>query len=544
MRYLAIFALVATLSYAAGESSDGDVVVITAKNVDEVLKKKDSLVFVKFFAPWCGHCQAMAEDFKSAATVLRGKAVLAEVDATKEEKLAQSYNVEGFPTLKLFSGGEEVADYQGNRDKDSMVKFVERALLPAYETMADTAAYDKFVAANKDNRLVVAVKPEGESAAMFKKAAYGIRDVMTDIAFVAVNDPASLKGVSAKAGDVYYADVGEKREYIKWDSEKYPTVDKFVKTVGLPVFQEFTQENADIYVELGIPVVVGFYKDASEPGVDIMSKVAHKKAGNGKVAFAWVDNVKLASFVEYVGLKGKDPAICAYSFETDQRYLLPEGFKLSEASLEEWVDKLIAGTVEPTRKSEPIPEVNEGPVYTVVGDSWEDIVEDKNTDVMIAQVASWCGHCKALKPIYKKVAEELKKAGVKGVKLAIMDATENDAPGDYKAKGFPTIHFFPAGKEGIEFDGDRSSKAIIEWIQKHAVNKFEFDTSKLGEDPEPEKDDDEEPEGEEEGMEGEGEEGFEDAEDEAIPEDGEDVPPMDEDEHEEPAAEGEEKEEL
>ena len=492
---------------------------------------------------WCGHCQAMAEDFKSAATALRGKAVLAEVDATKEEKLAQTYNVEGFPTLKLFSGGEEIADYQGNRDKDSMVKFVERALLPPYETMADVAAYEKFLGESKDKRIVVAVKPEGDSAVKFKKAAYSIRDVMENIAFVAVDDPKSLKDVDAKAGDVYYADTGDKREYVKWDSEKYPTVEKFVKTVGLPVFQEFTQENADMYVELGIPVVVGFYKDASEPGVEIMSKIAHKKVGNGKVAFAWVDNVKLASFVEYVGLKDKDPAICAYSFETDQRFLLPDGFKLTEDSLEEWVDKLIAGTVEPTRKSEPIPEVNDGPVYDVVGDSWEDIVEDKDTDVMIAQVASWCGHCKALKPIYRKVAEELKKADVKGVKLAIMDATENDAPGDYKAKGFPTIHFFPAGKQGIEFDGDRSSKAIIEWIQKNAVNKFKFDTSTLGEDPEPEKDEDEE-DPESEGMED--EEGFDDAEmdDESIPEDGEDVPPMEDENEEEPAPEGEEKEEL
>lgn len=534
---------------AASAASDGDVVVITSKNVDEVLKKKDSLVFVKFFAPWCGHCQAMAEDFKSAATALSGKAVLAEVDATKEEKLAQEYNVEGFPTLKLFSGGEEVADYQGNRDKESMVKFVERALLPAYDVMKDAESYEKFLADNKENRIVVAVQPEGDMAAKFKKAAYSIRDVIEDIAFVAVNDASVLKGVTASKGDVYYADTA--REYTKWDEAAYPTIEKFIKTVGLPVFQEFTQENADMYVELGMPVVVGFYKNADEAGVKTLETIAKKKAGNGKVAFAWVDSVKLASFVEYVGLKDKDPAICAYSFETDQRFLLPEGFKMSESAFESWVDDLISGKIEPTRKSEPIPEKNEGPVYQVVGDSWETIVEDPTEDVMIAQVASWCGHCKALKPIYSKVAEELKAAGVKGVKLAIMDATENDAPGDFKAKGFPTIHFFPAGKSGIEFDGDRSSKAIIDWLKEKATNKFEFDTSTLGEDPEPEKDEDEpEPEDDEgadpeadypEDDEPEGEYG----DDESIPEDGEKYPEDDElPEDEEKSNLGDEKQEL
>lgn len=536
---LALFASV----LASAAKSDGDVVLLTTNNVNDVLKTND-LVFVKFYAPWCGHCQAMAEDFKSAAKLLKGKAVLAEVDATKEEKLAQSYKVEGFPTLKLFSGGEEVADYQGNRDKESMVKFVERALLPAYETIETKKRYDEFVAANKANRIVVAVAPEGDAAAAFKKAAYGIRDVIENIAFVSVNDPKLVSAAGAAKGDVLYSEIPEgERAYVKYDSEKYPTVEKFIKTVGLAVFQEFTQENADMYVELGIPVIVGFYKDNKQPGVEIMNKIAQKNANNGKVAFAWVDSVKLASFVEYVGLKDKDPAICAYSFETDQRYLLPEGFKMTEESYEKWVNDMIAGKVEPTRKSEPIPEENEGPLYTVVGDSWETIVEDPKTDVLIAQVASWCGHCKALKPIYNKVAEKLAEAGVKTVKLALMDATENDAPGDYKAKGFPTIHFFPAGegKAGMEFDGDRSSKAIIEWLQKKVTHKFEFDTSTLGSDPAPAEEEEEGApeegeEGAEEDMEGESEEG----EHESMPEDGEDMPS--EDEEKEP--ESDEKEEL
>jgi len=521
MRYssfaLGAFALLATVTYAsdAAASADGDVVVITSKNVDDVLKK-DSLVFVKFFAPWCGHCQAMAEDFKSAATALRGKAVLAEIDATKEEKMVSQFNVEGFPTLKLFSGGQEVADYQGNRDKESMIKFVERALLPAYETLAKAADYTKFVSENSANRIVVAVSPAGEGEAAFKKAAYGIRDVIDNIAFVAIEDAKLIKG--SKKGDIYYSE-----------------------------FQEFTQENADMYVELGMPVVVGFYKDGSQPGVETLKTIANKKKGNGKVAFAWVDSVKLASFVEYVGLKDKDTPICAYSFETDQRFLLPEGFKMTDANLEAWVDSLIAGKIEATRKSEPIPETNDGPVYTVVGDSWDTIVEDPKTDVLIAQVASWCGHCKALKPIYNKVAEELKKAGVTGVKLALMDATENDAPGEYKAKGFPTIHFFPAGKKGVEFDGDRSSKAIIEWIQKNGVNKFEFDTSNLGADPEPPAEEPEAdggegemPEDEEmpEGEEGDMPEGEYDDEG-SMGEEGEDMPH--DDEH---LPEEEEKEEL
>lgn len=498
---LALTTIVAVVSGAEAETEKSDVVVITKNNIKEVIGK-GSLVFVKFFAPWCSHCKEMADDFKSAATALKGKAVLAEVDATKEQKIAEDYKVAGFPTLKLFSNGKEVTDYQGNRDKESMVKFVERAMLPAYETMENKAAYDKFLVDNADKKVVVGVALDSNAEPKFMKAAYSVRDVVQDIVFVAVKDPSHLGGVSAKKGDVFYATAAkpEERQYEKHNEASFDTLDKFIKTVSLPVFQEFTQNNADTYVELNMPLVVGFFKVNTDPRIPIMEKIAQKKKGNGKVVFAWVDAEKLANFVEYVGLENKDPAICAYDFENDQRYLLPEGFKMSEEALEAWVDDMIAGKISPTRKSQAIPEKNEGPVYTVVGDSWEKEVEDSEKDVLVSQVAPWCGHCKALKPIYEKVAEALAKANIKTVKLASMDATENDAPGEYKAKGFPTMHFFAAGDKqtGVEYDGDRSSKAIIEWLKEHVTHKFEFDTSTLGDDPVTP----DEGEGEGEGMEG------------------------------------------
>lgn len=492
----ALFAAVAVVCVRGDES--GDVTVLTDKNFQEIIKK-ESLVLVKFFAPWCGHCQAMAEDFKSAATELKGKAVLAEVDATKEEKIAQDYHIEGFPTLKLFSNGEELTDYQGNRDKESMVKFVERAMLPAFETIDDAAGFKKLLGTAKGKSIVVGVDLGKETQAKFTKAAYSVRDVVENIEFAVVKAPAAIADlVKAVKNEVYFVTSGEEdaRKAVKYDSEKYNTIDKFAQTEALPVFQEFTQSNAQIYVELGMPVIVGFFEKEAATFKDntaLMGKIAKKKAGNGKAAFAWVDAVELQTFVDYVGLTDKEPKICAYNFETDEKFLVPPDFKLTEASFESWVDDFIAGKLEPSRKSQPVPEENPGPVYTVVGDSWEDIVQDKKVDVFVSQIAPWCGHCKALKPIYAKVAEELKKAGITTLKLAQMDATENDAPGEYKAKGFPTVHFFPAGegKEGIEFDGDRTSKGIIDWLKEKATNKFEFDTSTLGEDPEPEEDEDE-----------------------------------------------------
>ena len=64
-------------------------------------------VFIKFFAPWCGHCKKLAPDWKKLATKLKGKVKIAEVDATVQTKLGSRFKIHGYPSLKFFAAGEE-----------------------------------------------------------------------------------------------------------------------------------------------------------------------------------------------------------------------------------------------------------------------------------------------------------------------------------------------------------------------------------------------------------------------------------------------------
>lgn len=108
-RSLAVLALASTVAAA---SDVHDLKTDTFKD----FIKGHSLVLAEFFAPWCGHCKALAPEYEEAATALKEKNIpLAKVDCTVEADLCKEYGIEGYPTVKIFRGLDNIKPYAGAR---------------------------------------------------------------------------------------------------------------------------------------------------------------------------------------------------------------------------------------------------------------------------------------------------------------------------------------------------------------------------------------------------------------------------------------------
>ncbi|KAI4833851.1 disulfide-isomerase, partial [Aureobasidium sp. EXF-8845] len=151
-----------------------------------------------------------------------------------------------------------------------------------------------------------------------------------------------------------------------------------------------------------------------------------------------------------------------------------EGTDLSVKKIGKFLDDFVAGKIDPSIKSDPIPKKNDGPVTIIVAKNYDEIVMNADKDVLVEFYAPWCGHCKSLAPKYEELGE-LFKAHSNKVTIAKVDATTNDVPDEIQ--GFPTIKLFPAHGKGepIEYSGARTVEDLAAFITENGSHKIAAD---------------------------------------------------------------------
>ena len=126
-------------------------------------------VLVDFWHPKSEQCAVIVPLLEKLEAEYAGRFILAKVDASQEQEIAQAFGVQSIPTCILMMGGKPVDGFQGAQPEDKLKEFLDKHLPPAAEPEAEEPATAEFAEITPEmaldklvNKLKVA--PEDETA--------------------------------------------------------------------------------------------------------------------------------------------------------------------------------------------------------------------------------------------------------------------------------------------------------------------------------------------------------------------------------------------
>jgi len=453
----------AAKAFAAEPEMDEGVIVLTDANFDEVIAKHDHLL-VEFYAPWCGHCQALDPEYKKAAQVLAQKdppRYIAKIDTTVHENAGKRFNVEGFPTLKWFSHGKD-SEYAGGRTEDTIVQWIMKKTGPAFENIKCDEV-EKKVADSKLN-LVYYGEQEGSMFEAFNAAAQAM-DAYTF--YATQTECAKDAGVHDAAGAAIFRTFDTSPVAYSGPAAE-EDLQSFLKTEAVATLFEFDEDSVEpIFHEQKACVIL--LLDGDKPYKAAFEEASKELKGQILFSYSGVTEGIQEQLGEFIGVTADDlptmriiePAeenVKKFKFEGDVENLTVEDVR-------KFITDFTDGKLKPFMKSDPVPEDNSGPVKVVVGHNFQEIVMDDTKDVLVKYYAPWCGHCQKLVPHWEKLGEHVK--DIENLVIAKYDATTNEND-EVQVEGFPTLTFYAAGsKEGVTAEG-RNFNGLRKWLKANS----------------------------------------------------------------------------
>jgi len=447
--------------------TDEGVLVLTKDTYDQAIADNEN-VLVEFYAPWCGHCKALAPEYVKAAKILeeKGSSIkLAKVDATEENELAEKNEVRGYPTIKFYRSGKPI-DYSGGRTADEIVAWLLKKTGPPAKTLETAEDVTKFTADPEVAVVGFFSSADSDNAKNYLKAAAAMDD--TPFAIVTNADVAKASEVD---GDVVvlYKKFDEGRNELSADITE-ENVLKFVKSNSLPLIVDFNHETAQKVFggDIRSHVLLFLSKEAGHYDKYLPDQKIAAQDYKDKVLFVSinVDDEDHNRILEFFGMKKEEvPTARVIRLADEMSKFKPTTDVLSDiGAMKTFVNDFLDGKLKQHLLSQDLPEDwDKTPVKVLVATNFDEVALNKDKDVLVEFYAPWCGHCKQLAPIYDKLGEKFKDN--EDIVIAKMDSTINELE-HTKINSFPTIKLFKKGdNQVIEYSGERTLEGLSKFLE-------------------------------------------------------------------------------
>ena len=458
-----------------------DVTVLTTETFNDFVNEHN-LSLVEFYAPWCGHCKALEPEFDKAATVLKKKSIyLAKVDATEEPDLATEYQIQGYPTLYVFRNGQRYDFSPRNRDSAAIIRAMIKESKPS--SVEVTSIADLKLAIDSAEVTVLGMfrgsGEDSELVKLFLDATYSFRD---EIKFFHSFDGTVAKAMGVKMvpsisvifPKKFESKFEPKRRQLT-DAQSVDALKHFIDAQRFPLVGEYVpnskydKKRPLLVVYYNVNFGPEFYEETQFWRNKIVAVASEYK---DTITFAVGNEEKCAQDLVDSGLSESGNGINAVIWDKfGRKYPLEHDDDFSEELLKSFVKNYLKGSLKPVIKSEKAPKKQSGAVMTVVGDTFESLVEKNSKDVMVFLYNSEkCDACIKYLQIFAQFAGDWIKEDP-DIVFAKIDVAKNDHLHQYEVKkqSLPHIYFRKSGlwKEPVPFDYE----PLPNWLHEFTAEK-------------------------------------------------------------------------
>ncbi len=460
--------------------------ILVLDNTDiNIAFQRYSKLLILFYSPVCPFSAKLLPEFTKAAEYLNKKGIaLAKIDAAEDKEIAQRFQVQAFPMIMAIKKGDRMI-YYGKRKTANIISWSLKNLINPLNELNTEEEVKEFLENNEAAVIYFNKEKENSELNDIKKASKEVQE----FPFAVVNDEEIIKKFEEENQSLVLFKQKYNFKKILKDFSEIKIIIDFVYKYAYDNILPFNEEASNLLFDKNQSAIVYFSKGKiNENEKEIFEKFVSKIDYEFKVIFADMTQVYPQKLADFIGIKKKQiPClrILDNSKGDKARAYAPLNQEITEENLNKFLDDFKNQKLKAEIKSEEEPNEDEniGPVFDLVATNFHKKVVENDKDVIVMFYAPWCGHCKELEPIYKRVAEKVKSN--KDLIFYQIDAIENELD-DVNIDGYPTVLFYPGNKKTkpVEYYGDRNVRGIMNFIAKYAYNPLNFkvqeDTSTKG----------------------------------------------------------------
>lgn len=146
--------------------------ILEVSQVDTIKNKinlKKSNFLIVFYADWCVHCKEFLETIDTVSTYDLSKGFdFLKVNCTEYKHICDEFNVNHYPTIRVFLKGVETNLIPNGRDVETLLEYVDKVNSPSIVYIKSNKEIKKFSENYGDVSFLLVDKDDYESSLIFK----------------------------------------------------------------------------------------------------------------------------------------------------------------------------------------------------------------------------------------------------------------------------------------------------------------------------------------------------------------------------------------